>query len=144
MTILITGANRGIGRALFDRYRDRGGDQIIGTARAGDPFTPLEVTDPPASHAALARRLDGRTIGLLICNAGVYPDKGMALEGGYAPEVWAEAFAVNITGVFLTIQTLLPNLRAAGGKVAILSSIMPVPPAHRAAPTPIAPQRRPF
>ena len=122
MTILLTGANRGIGRALFDGYRDRG-TQIIGTARTGAGFEPLEVTDP-ASHAALAQRLDGRGIDLLICNAGVYPDKGMALEGGYGPDIWAEAFAVNVTGVFLTVQTLLPNLRKAGGKVAIMSSIM--------------------
>jgi len=122
MTILITGANRGIGRALFDGYRDRG-DQVIGTARTGDPFEPLEVTDP-ASHASLARRLEGRPIDLLVCNAGVYPDKGMVLEGGYSPDIWAEAFAVNVTGVFLTVQTLLPNLRASGGKVAIISSIM--------------------
>ena len=129
MTTLITGANRGIGKALYDAYRNQG-EEIIGTARAGAPFEPLEVTDP-ASHMALAQRLDGRPIDLLICNAGVYPDKGMTLEGGYGPDIWAEAFAVNVTGVFLTIQSLLPNLRAAGGKVAILSSIMA---SHRRAP----------
>ncbi|WP_300518798.1 SDR family oxidoreductase [Aliiroseovarius sp.] len=122
MTTLITGANRGIGRALHDAYGTRG-EEVIGTARSGDGFEPLEVSDP-ASQAALARRLGGRGIDLLVCNAGIYPDKGMMLEGGFAPEVWAEAFAVNVTGVFLTIQTLLPNLRKAGGKVAILSSIM--------------------
>ena len=38
--------------------------------------------------------------------------------------MWAQTFAANVTGVFLTIQALLPNLRAAGGKVAIISSQM--------------------
>ena len=31
---------------------------------------------------------------------------------------------MNVTGVFLTIQSLLPNLRAANGKIAIISSQM--------------------
>ena len=35
-----------------------------------------------------------------------------------------DTFATNVTGVFLTIEALLPNLRAAGGKVAIISSQM--------------------
>src|SRR5690606_29944893 len=55
---------------------------------------------------------------------GVYPDKGQSLDRGYPPALWQAAFAVNVTGVFLTIQSLLPNLRAATGKIAILSSTM--------------------
>jgi len=39
--------------------------------------------------------------------------------------MWAETFATNVTGVFLTVQALLPNLRAAGGaRIAIISSQM--------------------
>ena len=124
MTILITGANRGIGRGLLDHYR-AAGRPALGTARKprGD-LLPLDVTDP-ASHAALARTLAGRPVGLLVCNAGVYLDKGQRLETGFAPDLWASTFAVNVTGVFLTIQALLPNLRAAGdAKIAILSSQM--------------------
>jgi NAD(P)-dependent dehydrogenase (short-subunit alcohol dehydrogenase family) len=61
---------------------------------------------------------------LLICNAGVYLEKGDTLEDGYAPQLWADSFATNVTGVFLTVQALLPQLRAAKGKVAIISSQM--------------------
>ena len=121
MTTLITGANRGIGAALARHLTDRG-ETVIGTARNGD--WALEVTDP-ASHAALAARLDGRPIDLLVCNAGVYADKGQSLDTGYPAQMWADELAVNVTGVFLTIQSLLPNLRAAQtARIAIISSQM--------------------
>lgn len=128
MTILITGASRGIGQQLAQDYADAG-ETVIGTMRAvtdlpGVTVLPLEVTDP-ASHQALGRLLAGQTIDTLICNAGIYPDKGDRLETGYAPQAWADGFATNVTGVFLTIQALLPNLRAASHpRIAIISSMM--------------------
>ncbi|AHM02563.1 Short chain dehydrogenase [Roseibacterium elongatum DSM 19469] len=123
MTILITGANRGIGKGLTDGYVARG-ETVIATARAADGCLPLDVSDP-ASVAALAERLQGQAIDTLICNAGIYPDKGQSLDHGYPPDMWAEVFAVNVTGVFLTVQALLPNLSmAAAPKIAIISSQM--------------------
>ncbi|MBO9444383.1 SDR family NAD(P)-dependent oxidoreductase [Ruegeria sp. R14_0] len=121
MHFVITGANRGIGQALADRYRVQGHD-VTGTARDGSAQVVLDVTDP-AQHAAMAEGLAGRPVDLLICNAGVYQDKGHGLDG-YPAEMWAQSFATNVTGVFLTVQALLPNLRAAQGKIAILSSQM--------------------
>lgn len=126
MSVLITGANRGIGRALFDHYRDRD-IPVIGTTRGEPPgadWRHLDMTDP-ASHRALAEGLDGFPIELLVCNAGVYLDKTETLASGYPPEMWAEGFAVNVTGVFLTIQNLLTDLQTAGtAKIAIISSQM--------------------
>lgn len=124
MTILITGANRGIGKAMFDSYKAQGAD-VIGTHRASDAgaMRQLDVTDP-ASHAALAERLGDKAIDLLICNAGIYPDKGQSLDHGYPVDMWSDGFATNVTGVFLTIQHLLPHLRRAKGKIAIISSQM--------------------
>ena len=84
----------------------------------------MEVTDA-ASQAALAEKLAGRPIDLLVCNAGIYEDKGQPLATGFPPEMWQTGFAVNVMGVFLTIQSLLPNLRAAqSAKIAIISSQM--------------------
>jgi len=127
MTVLITGASRGIGRALFDTYARQGND-VVGTCRNAPPgagrWEPLEVADP-ASHSDLARRLDGVPLELLVCNAGIYADKGQSLDGGFPAALWASTFAVNVTGVFLTIQALLPNLRAAqNARIAIISSQM--------------------
>lgn len=121
MNILITGTSRGIGAGLAETYRARG-DEVIGTTRAGD--WPLDVTNAD-SQKALAAKLDGQPIDLLVCNAGVYLDKGERLDTGYASQLWADTFAANVTGVFLTVQALLPNLEAAAqGKIAIISSQM--------------------
>jgi len=65
------------------------------------------------------------TVDLLICNAGIYPDKGQALEDGYPSDMWAQSFATNVTGVFLTVQAFLPHLmRSDAPKIAIISSQM--------------------
>lgn len=105
------------------------GGGVIGTHRgaapdvAGIEWQRLEVAEA-ASHHALAKRLAGRPLGLLVCNAGIYRDEDDVLEDGFAPELWAETLAVNVTGVFLTIQSLLPNIRTGGGKITIISSQM--------------------
>ncbi|GHH01022.1 SDR family NAD(P)-dependent oxidoreductase [Pseudodonghicola xiamenensis] len=122
MHVVITGAGRGIGKALADRYR-AAGHRVTGTARDGSADLVLDVADP-AGHRAMAAALAGDPVDLLICNAGIYPDKGQRLDDGYPPEMWAEAFAVNVTGTFLAVQALLPNLRAATGKIAVISSQM--------------------
>ncbi|WP_170473565.1 SDR family NAD(P)-dependent oxidoreductase [Ruegeria arenilitoris] len=121
MHVVITGANRGIGKALADVLRKQD-HQITGTARDGSAEVTLDVTDA-AQHVAMAEKLESRPVDLLICNAGVYLDKGQKADG-YLSEIWAQSFATNVTGVFLTIQALLPNLKKARGKVAILSSQM--------------------
>ena len=127
MTILITGANRGIGQGLADEWR-KAGESVIGTARTEPGMELLDVADPD-SITALAERLDGQPISTLVCNAGILLDRHEQLEDGYPPELWAQHFQVNVTGVFLTIQALLPNLRlaAANGdapKIAIISSVL--------------------
>ena len=121
MKALVTGANRGLGRALVNGLAARG-DSVTGTSRqGGDGFLPLDVTDPASVHAMADGFGDG-PLDLLICNAGVYLDKGATLPDGFPPGMWADQFATNVTGVFLTIRALLPNLKQASGKIAIISS----------------------
>lgn len=121
--VVITGAGRGIGQTLAVRYR-AAGDQVSGTARNGCETLQLDVTDP-AQQAAMADALAGKAVDLLVCNAGVYLDKGQGLDGGYPVQMWADSFAANVTGVFLTVQALLPHLRqSTQPKIAIISSQM--------------------
>lgn len=123
MTILITGASRGIGAGLAQHYADQG-QEVLGTGRSLAAPIQLDVTHP-ASHSAMAEIVGERAIDLLVCNAGVYLDKGDDLETGYGADLWAQSFATNVTGVFLSIQALLPALRRAKApKIAIISSQM--------------------
>ncbi|MBC7157321.1 MAG: SDR family NAD(P)-dependent oxidoreductase [Rhodobacteraceae bacterium] len=129
MRYLITGASRGIGHGLALNLA-AAGHAVTATHRGAAPapaegidWQPLDVADP-ASHEALAARLAGRPLDGLVCNAGVYPDKGLALAELTA-EHWARGFAVNVTGVFLSVQALLPNLRAGTRpRIAIIASAM--------------------
>ncbi len=126
MRTLITGANRGVGAALREAGIAAGHD-VLATARTpsgqGGNWLTLDQSNPQ-SVRALAADLAGQPLDLLVLNAGVYLDKGQSIDGGFAPELWAETFAVNVTGTFLVAQALLPNLRAVGGKIAIISSQM--------------------
>ena len=123
MTIVITGASRGIGAGLAAHYKDLGED-VIGTGRSVAAQIQLDVTQP-ASHHAMAQAIEDRPVDLLICNAGVYLDRGNDLETGFGADLWAQSFATNVTGVFLSIQALLPHVRRArSSKIAIISSQM--------------------
>jgi NAD(P)-dependent dehydrogenase (short-subunit alcohol dehydrogenase family) len=129
MNVLITGANRGIGLALAEKLA-AAGHSVIGTYRGGAApaqkqieWQQLDVKDL-ASHQALVARLKGRALDLLVCNAGVYLDRDSSIAQDIPVEVWADTFAVNVTGVFLTIRNLLPNIRKEKGKIAIISSQM--------------------
>jgi NAD(P)-dependent dehydrogenase (short-subunit alcohol dehydrogenase family) len=128
MPTVVTGANRGVGAAILKELRARGID-TIGTSRTPtNNFMTADVSKKD-SVDALAQQLDGQSVPLLVCNAGVLLDRNEELADGYAPESWASCFEVNVTGVFLTVQALLPQLQQAAAdqgsaKIAIISSVM--------------------
>lgn len=117
-TVLITGANRGIGLELARQYAADGW-QVIGTARrpdAADDLSDLDVTimqldvTDQASVDKLAADLDGRTIDVLINNAGI-----LAMTRSVAEidiDEFNRVMAVNTVGPIRVTQALLPNLRA--------------------------------
>ena len=136
-TILITGANRGIGLELAQQAAARG-DSVIATARRAGACPELEtlargraditirggdVTDP-TGLAALAAE-ERRPIDLVVCNAGQYIARGGIDDPAYTPEAWSSVLMTNVAGPFFTVRAFLPNLaQAAEPKVAVLSSIM--------------------
>lgn len=123
MTVIITGASRGIGAALAEHYRGAG-LEVMGTGRSPTADITLDVTHP-SSHKEMAEKVGDKPVELLVCNAGVFLDRGDDLEDGFGADLWAQSFATNVTGVFLAIQALMPNLRRAGSpRIAIISSQM--------------------
>lgn len=121
MTVFITGASRGIGAQMAKLYAQARVD-VIGTSRAGgDGLLAMDVSDRTTIEAA-AKAVEG-PIDLLVCNAGVFLDRPLGLGDHYNDAVWSDSFAVNVTGVFHTINTFLPKL-ASNGKIAIISSQM--------------------
>lgn len=117
-TVLITGANRGIGLELARQYAAAGW-QVIGTARRPDTaqelaaldarVVQLDVTDP-GSVERLSAELDGQSIDVLINNAGILPMVRSISEIDF--EVFNQTMAVNTVGPIRVTQALLPNLRA--------------------------------
>ncbi|MBL0164975.1 MAG: SDR family oxidoreductase [Xanthomonadales bacterium] len=129
-TILVTGANRGIGLALAKQYSVRG-DDVIGVCREGSDAlmatgarveAGVDVTDG-AALAALAKRLGETRIDVLVCNAGILSKEtlGEIDEDGF--ERMRRQFEVNSLGPLRTVQALSGQL-AAGAKVGIVTSRM--------------------
>lgn len=122
-TVLITGANRGIGLELARQYSDAGW-QVIGTARQPDRamelaslnnarVVQLDVTDQD-SVVRLAEELSGQSIDLLINNAGILPM--MRSVADIDIDQFEYVLAVNSTGPVRVTQALLPNLRTSQQK----------------------------
>ncbi len=131
-TVLITGANRGIGLAIAEKFSESG-YLVIGTARKPDAakelrqlpvrILQLDVTNP-ASVALLASSLDGEAIDILINNAGM-----LSVEASEFADVDIDAlvteYRVNALGALRVTQALLPNVLAGKQKVvANISSMM--------------------
>jgi len=107
---------------LLDGYEAMG-ITAMGTSRDGTVGLTLDVTDPH-SISELGRYYAEKPLDLLVCNAGVFLDRGRSLEE-LTSEDWSRTMAVNVTGVAETVRVLLPALRrGSGSKIAIISSQM--------------------
>ncbi len=125
-TVLITGANRGIGLEYATQFADKG-YHVIGTARAPEEaeelravaaqVVQLDVTDDD-SVAALAQTLDGQAIDLLINNAGYLYRDDSTLDKVSA-DVFMKTIDVNTMGPIRVTQALMPNLQAGEGKTVV-------------------------
>jgi NAD(P)-dependent dehydrogenase (short-subunit alcohol dehydrogenase family) len=141
-TILITGANRGIGFALARTYLERR-DAVIGACRkpreaselaalAGPSGNRVEIAwidvTNPLSIARTRDSLRGRPIDVLINNAGIMgPERQSAADMDF--DGFLHTLDANTIGPLRVTQAFLPNLEKvspgkAFGKIANISSGM--------------------
>lgn len=134
-TVVVTGANRGIGLALAQVYVERGW-QVVAACRSPAGASALagrewrappkvEQLDmaSPASIEAFAARLSGRAIDMLVNNAGVY-HRTARLEP-FDRAAWEETLDVNLLGAMHVTALLLPHLRqGATRKIIAVSSAL--------------------
>ncbi|MGZ4511232.1 MAG: SDR family NAD(P)-dependent oxidoreductase [Mycobacterium sp.] len=115
--VLITGGNRGIGRALAVEALNRGAGRVyVGTRNAladnGDSrVTPLILDITNGAHLeAAAEQVD--SLDILINNAG------LALYDDLSdPSALQRHLEVNLLGTYAVIQTFLPLLAQSGGSI---------------------------
>lgn len=129
-SVLVTGAARGIGRAIVEHLASSGWDVIAGV-RSEKDATAITKVDPQRVSAvilditnaddiakladALPKRLDA-----VVNNAGVAV--GGPVET-VTPDDWRNVLEVNVIGQFAVTRAILPRLRESRGRVLFISSV---------------------
>jgi len=123
-TVLVTGASRGIGRALAVSLSQAGWDVYAGVrelsteTEAGITPVLLDVTN--AEHVAKLPDALPEKLDALVNNAGVVvggPVEGLDLDN------LREQLEVNVVGQIAVTQAVLPRVRFARGRIVFISSI---------------------
>jgi NAD(P)-dependent dehydrogenase (short-subunit alcohol dehydrogenase family) len=137
-TVLVTGANRGIGLEYVREMAGRGWNVI---AAVRDPASATELADiaarerqvviekldvsDQASVDGLASRYKGQSIDILVLNAAITPKYASAFKplSGMDPDMARRSFEVNALGPVRMIRALIDNVAGSQQKkIVVLSS----------------------
>ena len=126
-TVVITGANRGIGLELARQFKQRGDEVVAVCRKPSDELSKLgvEVVEGvdvanDASVGSLANGIKGRTIDVLVNCAGILSDETL---GDLDFDRIRRQFEVNSLGPLRVTAALRGNF-GQGSKVAIITSRM--------------------
>lgn len=123
VTVLVTGANRGLGLEFISHYLDRG-DHVIATYR--DIASSSELIKMSEDHDNLmtfnldvdseksltdfSKQLGNIPIDIFINNAGIYGPRNSSF-GHVGTETWIPALRINTIAPVLLTQLIIDNLR---------------------------------
>ena len=126
-SVLVTGGNRGIGRAIAEAFV-ASGDKVAVTVRSGEPpegtlGVKCDVTDPDSVEAAFAQVEEAHgPVEVLVANAGVTRD---TLLLRMSEEDWSTVIETNLTGSYRVAKRAAKGmLRLRRGRIVLISSVV--------------------
>jgi len=118
-SVVVTGARKGIGKAVSDLFASRGSTVARLDVEAGESILPCDVTDERAVERVFAQI--GK-IDILVNNAGIAVRKN-SLEISH--DEWESVLKVNVSGMFLCSRVAARTMKQTGGGAIVnLASIM--------------------
>jgi 3-oxoacyl-[acyl-carrier protein] reductase len=126
-SVLVTGGNRGIGRAIAEAFLAQGDKVAVTTRNGGAPDGTLDlrcdITDPDAVEGAFKAAEEAHgPVEVLVANAGITKDT-LVLRMSEAD--WASVIDTNLTGSFrLAKRAAKGMLRLRRGRIIFISSVV--------------------
>jgi NAD(P)-dependent dehydrogenase (short-subunit alcohol dehydrogenase family) len=138
-SVLVTGANRGLGLEFARQYATDGWrvfaccrdpekagalKKLAGASGGGITTHAVDVSQG-ASVRSLAEVLRDEAIDILLNNAGIYGDEDRNDFGKIDYDRWAGTFAVNVMGAMRMVEAFVDNVQSGERKIlAFVSSLM--------------------